>query len=41
MSTFHIVSIVLVVIVAVMIIADRRWPSTNELLLAAIWLLLL
>lgn len=39
--TLRIVSIVLVVIAAILIVSEKRYPSPSELLLAAIWLLLL
>lgn len=39
--TFRILSIILVVIAAVLLVSERRYPSPTELLLAAVWLLLL
>lgn len=39
--TLRVLSIILVVIAAVLLVSERRYPSPTELLLAAVWLLLL
>jgi hypothetical protein len=37
----HVLSIILVIIAAIILISEKRYPTPTELLLAAIWLLLL
>lgn len=39
--SLRIASIILVIIAAILIVSEKRYPSPSELLLAAVWLLLL
>jgi hypothetical protein len=39
--TLRVLSIILVIVAAILLVSERRYPSPSELLLAAIWLILL